>query len=128
MKNFNSSLILILGVIFSLSSFAQDFEGKISYNISYGDLPEEMKAYESMLPKEMNFLVKGDKSKMTQPSAMGSETVVIADQGNNKTTVLINSMGFKVAVKSDLDENERPTPNIEYVDGSKSIAGFDCKK
>lgn len=128
MKKIRYSFIFILSILFSPVAFPQDFEGRISYRINYGDLPEEMKAYESMLPREMNYLVKGDKSKMTQPSAMGGETIVIADQGSNKTTVLINSMGYKVAVSSDMGEKEGKAPDIQYVDGSKNIAGYDCKK
>lgn len=120
--------LLFLALSFSFSAFAQDFEGKIKYGISYGDLPEEMKAYESMLPTEMNFLVKGNKSKMTQPSAMGGETIVITDNTANKSTVLVNAMGLKVAVNSDLGEAQNQKPKVEYVSGSKKVAGFNCKK
>lgn len=118
---------LILLFIFSFTILAQEFEGNITYSISYADLPEEMQAYESMLPKEMNFLVKNDKSKMTQAAAMGGETVVITDQSNKKTTVLVNTMGFKVAVSKNLAE-EQSEPEIKYVDENKTIAGYPCKK
>ena len=128
MKIIKTAIALSFLLIFHLSASAQDFEGKIAYSISYGDLPEEMKAYESMLPKEMNFSVKGDKSKMTQPSAMGSETIVITDNSANKSTVLIDAMGNKIAVSTDLDERFSNKPKVEYVAGTKKIAGYDCKK
>lgn len=128
MKNKKYFLTAFLSFILAFASQGQDFEGKINFNISYENLTEEMKAYESMLPKEMNFVVKNDKSKMTQPNAMG-ETIVIIDQSTKKTTVLVDMMGKKIALVKQMPENTgNDDQEISYMEGTKEIAGYTTKK
>ena len=126
MKKLN---LIILLFISSLIYAQNDFEGVIKYSIAYEDLSEEVKAYESMLPKETTFEIKDEMTKVTIPNAMGGEMIVISDVKSGKSLVLQNVMGNKIAIKSayeDLKEEERPV--IEYIDEEKEIAGYNCKK
>lgn len=126
MIKYLSALLMIL--ITASFSNAQNFEGKIHYKMSYGDLGPGMETYEAMLPTEMLYLVKGNKSKMIQPTSMG-ETIVILDQENKMSTVLVDMMGKKVAIENKGDEsNETELPSIDYVNESKTIAGYLSKK
>lgn len=110
---------------------AQDFEGLIIFTISYENLPPEMQGQEAMLPSEYKVHVKNKKSRVESGSAMGT-TVIISDMGAKTSTVLMDMMGQKMKVSlnaDDLDEaNSENTTQIEYVDGSKTIAGYKCKK
>lgn len=127
-------LLLISFLALSYSySFAQDFEGIITFSISYESLPDEMKEAVSMLPKEQTFYIKNNKSKFVQNSSISS-TVVISDSNTKTSTVLMDAMGqkFKMTIDTDdLSEIENVSTDeikIEYVNESKTIAGYTCKK
>lgn len=122
-------LAVCLTAATTVATYAQkSFEGSVKYSIAYGDMPEEMKQYESMLPKEMVMKIKGDKSRMEQNSAMGSN-ITITDDKAKKVTVLVNMMGQKVAIEQNIENNEEEKmPEIKYLDETKKIAGYTCKK
>lgn len=125
-------LIAFFAFTYSFSS-AQDFEGIITFSISYDALPPEMADVVAMLPKEQIFYIKNHKSKFLQSSSM-SNTVVISDSKTTISTVLIDAMGQKYKMTIDTNEMtdvEGETDEdikINYVNESKTIAGYDCKK
>lgn len=119
---------LILAGIFSVS--AQNFEGKITYEIEYNDLPDEIAPYESMLPKENTVILKGTKSRLDM-NQMGAEISMIADSEKEEAVQLMNIMGKKVAIKHSTqneEEKEEFTPEVKQTNETKVIAGFKCKK
>jgi len=109
-----------------IPSYGQDFEGTILYEISYENLPEEMKA---MLPEEnlqSMVYIKGTKTK-TEMDMMGTKMIMISDTETNTTTSYTDVMGQKIKSTSAMDENE--DLDIDLVAGeTKSIAGYECKK
>ncbi|MCB0497553.1 MAG: DUF4412 domain-containing protein [Cyclobacteriaceae bacterium] len=130
MKKF---ILLLLLVSSSAYLFAQNFEGTAVFKITYENLPPEMKGHEGMMPSEFTFLIKNQKSRMEMSSMMGP-TIVITDNEAKKSTTLMNMGGQKMKMTIDFDEAEEIEDNaannvkIEYVDGTKEIAGYTCKK
>ncbi|MCB0739013.1 MAG: DUF4412 domain-containing protein [Bacteroidetes bacterium] len=126
------SLLLLLLVVVSQFSFAQNFEGTAVFKITY-DLPDEMKGHEGMLPSEYLFQIKNEKSRMEASSMMG-KTVVLNDNAAKTSVVLMEMMGQKMKMTLDLSEVDKKVGEstngvkIQYVDGTKVIAGYTCKK
>ena len=119
---------LIVGIIlFTIQTFSQDFTGKITYEVDY-DLPEAMEPQRSMLPTEMITKIGKQHSKIIQNTMMG-EQVTIFNVKTKMTTSLFNLMGQKIALEINTanEENENK-PEIEYLDETKTIAGYECKK
>lgn len=133
MKNFLKT-ILSFSILFAfpvLSGFSQDnFEGEISYTITYTDLPAEMKNYEAMLPKSMKIIMKGNKSKLEQSQMMG-KNVVVTDMDQKKGFVEMDMAGQKLRMNistKEFEKEENAMKNIEYLEETKTIAGHPCKK
>lgn len=123
-------------LIASLPVLAQKgFEGTIVYGIEYKDLPEEMAAFEAMLPDQTTVQIKGDQSRTEQSLGMGMKQVTIFDSKKNSGTLLLDMMGKKTAVEMNAEEMDKQKgknkaePKFEYIDGDvKKIAGYKCKK
>lgn len=129
MKKITLFLLFVLSYTFS---FSQTFEGEIVFGISYENLPPEMKGMEGMMPTEFKFLIKNEKSRMEMNSMMGP-AITITDNSAKTSTVLMNAMGQKMKMTVDFNETEKADANsekldIKYVDGTKKIAGYTCKK
>ncbi len=133
MKTFSKSAIILVSLlILSLNGFSQKmFQGQIRYAISYEGmgLNESMKA---MLPDEMVFFLKNNKSKSELKTGMGDQITIF--DGNNKTSIsLMDFAGRKVAVKKSVDEInlERKKYNdikVIFEEETKVIEGYLCKK
>lgn len=126
-----SVLTLVLFIFsFSVLLAQDDFEGKIVYSISYSNLPPQMKNYESMLPKTISVNLKGNMSQVEQKQMMGASVVVSDMQA--KTGFIEMEMGnqkLRMKVSNDqFEEDSNKLNNIEYIDESKTIAGYPCKK
>ena len=124
--------LIFLTLLFPLSLLAQSFEGKIDYKMSYKNLPAEMQGMEDMLPKNQTIWIKGSKSRYEQKMTQMS-TIVISDADDGTSTILMELMGqkYKLAMaKEEMDDliGSQAIPKITYVDGTKVIAGYTCKK
>ncbi len=121
---------LFIFLTFQLNA-QNSFSGQIVYKITYEGLGlnESMK---SMLPGEMVFTLKENKSKSVLKTAMGDQTTIF--DGNTKSVInLIDIMGKKVAIRKNTDELElgRKKYNdlkITFSEETKEIAGYKCKK
>lgn len=132
MKNL---VLALVAVAIALPTIAQKkFEGTITFGLEYQDLPAEMAAMEAMLPDEMTIQIKGDKTRLEQSLGMGMSQVTITDLKKGSGTLLMDMMGKKMAVEmskeelKEMDKKGTKKPEFKYVDGTKSIAGYDCKK
>lgn len=122
-----TSMILISNISVNAQS---NFEGRIIYNITYTNLPKEMKGYESMLPKEIKIHMKGSKSRVEQAQMMGTN-VVVSDmsQKSGFLEMDVNGKKLRMIVSPEKFKEENAKKNsIEYVDEHKVIAGYPCKK
>ncbi len=129
MKNL---VLAFVALAIALPTFAQKkFEGTIVFGLEYQDLPAEMAA---MLPDEMTTQIKGDKTRLEQSLGMGMSQVTITDMKKGSGTLLMNMMGKKMAVEmskddlKDMDKKSDKKPEFKYVEGTKKIAGYECKK
>ncbi|TVR41419.1 MAG: DUF4412 domain-containing protein [Cryomorphaceae bacterium] len=123
--------MVALGFVFNLN--AQSFEGVITYKITYENLPEEMAPYASMLPSQSITTMKGEMTKLEQPLSMGMKQTTIMDNAAETGVMLMDMMGQKMAVVLDQESRkemrgEDDVPDFEYVNETKNIAGYDCKK
>jgi len=129
-------LFAFIALTVALPTQAQKrFEGSVTYAIEYKDLPAEMAAMEAMLPDEMTIRIKGDKSRVEQSMGMGMSQVIISDAKTENGLMLMDMMGKKVAIEMNKEELEKldtkkedAKTKIEYLDGTKDIAGYTCKK
>jgi hypothetical protein len=123
--------ILIASFLLSASGFAQSFEGKVIFDITFIDVPSEMKQYESMMPKEMSMFVNDNFTRVEQASAMGN-TVVINDNKSKTSTMLMDMMGNKMGIKSTEEDIKKKDGNTEFkvteTEETKEIAGYKCNK
>lgn len=122
MKNKLLSLLSAMTIITG-SIFAQ-FEGKIEYKLDY-KLPEAMEAQRSMLPSEMLMCISKNKTKVTQQTMMGSQTV-ITNTETNSSTLLMDMMGQKMAIELPKQDEEEPETTYKYTNKFKKIAGYKC--
>jgi GLPGLI family protein len=124
MKNLISVAFFILCSI--ITGYSQDFEGIITYEITYKNLPDEMKA---MLPEEnpqSKFYIKDSKTKM-EMNMMGAKMIMISDLSTNTSISYTSVMGQKIKSTAPIEEVEGL--KIRLVDGeTKEIAGYLCKK
>lgn len=116
------------------NSYAQKpFEGKVTFGITYNDLPPEMEQMKAMLPSESILYLKDNMSRTEQSMGMGGNQVVISDNKNQTGTVLIDGMGGKYFIKvskADIEksEKENPEPKFTYMSETKKIAGYNCHR
>ncbi len=112
-------------------TFGQKFEGKVTLEMEYSDLPPELEQYESMLPKEMTQLIKGEKLRIEQSTMMGTN-ITVMDTKNKTGFLLMDMMGQKKAIKMDAEtfetDDKEVKTEVKTVKGSKTIAGYKCKK
>lgn len=125
-----------LFAVFAFNTQAKDFKGIITYKISY-EFSEEMKAQmqgmESMFPKVMTYYISGNMAKIVISSPMGGNNINIIDGNNKVVYTLMDMMGNKFYFKKsseEIDEElaKESDPEIKYLDETKEIAGYECKK
>lgn len=133
------NLLFTLGTVAVVGAFsftnptpAENFEGKITYEISYEELPEAIEPYAAMLPKESTSYHKGKKSR-TEQNTMGGQTITIVDMEKKVGYIVMDMMGMKSAYKmeeSDLEAGNKEGDkfDIKYTNETKTIAGYVCKK
>jgi len=129
-------LVLMIATI-SVAAYSQKkvkpFKGIITYDITYEG--EEIDAATmAQMPTEIIVSVLGDKVRNEQVSAFYS-MAQISDMGSGSAIVLLDAMGMKIAVKQskeEIDEKmaeaEMEDPAIKFLDETKEIAGYTCKK
>ncbi|HAE12805.1 MAG TPA: hypothetical protein DCG24_01160 [Bacteroidetes bacterium] len=121
-------LFACLSLWLSSVTMAQRFEGSVTYEINYIQVPEDMAAYKSMLPNSMTMYFLGEQARMEQ-SVMGSLQVVVSNVKDNSGFVLTDFMGMKIAMPIEPTlNNTEDDVQYEYTDESKEIAGYACKK
>ncbi len=132
-KLFRFTLILSAFVIaFSSITSAKGFKGIITYKISFPGSTIDAST-KAMLPKMMTYKIRDNFGRTEiDMGGMGKQIQII--NGEEKTiSMLYNLMGqkFCVTMSSEAIEKEmadKPKPTIEYVDETKEIAGYTCKK
>lgn len=136
MKKIIVAATLALFTITTISAQKQDakgsFEGIIKYGISFegSGLPQEAMAMLS--GAEAVTYIKGDQRRMDLNMAIQS-TTAITDPKTKSVITLMDVMGQKYLIRiteADLKKEEATAPEltIKYLDETKEIAGYKCKK
>lgn len=125
-----TAFFLVSFVFISILKAQSNFEGTIIYTITYTDMPAEMKGYEAMLPKDLTIQIKGNKSRVEQSQAMGKNVIISdADQKNGFMEMDMGGQKFRMNISTeDFDDESNKMTNIEYLDETKTILGYPCKK
>ncbi len=133
MKKSISAFVIIMSIslICGMNSFAQKkFKGIINFTIAYSGTIDPATA--ASQPKAIILSIYENKQKMNIP--MGGYNIDIITDGDAKTqTTLMDIMGQKKYFKTTTEEiekkiSENPEPEIKYIDETKTIAGYVCKK
>lgn len=125
-------LTSVLLLATSLAFGQKSFQGKVTYGIEYTELPAQLAGMEAMLPDEMVVAIRENLSRVDQSMGMGMRQSTIVDSKTGKATMMLDMMGKKISVEmseDDLDKKEKKVkPEIKYLDGTKDIAGYNCKR
>jgi GLPGLI family protein len=133
MKKFvKVSVLTVAGfALFAFTNILGDsnFEGIITFDIKVdSDNPQ---VAQMMQGSTVKTYIKGTKSR-TETNMGMMKTVTLGDSKNPDGTVsLMDIMGNKYELKAD-DKTKKAAddakPEIKYLDGTKTIAGYDCKE
>lgn len=126
---FIGSLMLLTSNLV-LAQNIKPFEGTITYSMSFEGLPPEAAAM--MAASEMKTFIK--KEMLRTDMNMGfAKTITISDLKNQIFILLADAMGQKTMIKTTPQdtvkrEEKSTVPTIKYLDDTKEIAGYKCKK
>lgn len=127
---------LILAISIALFSAidlsAQIFEGVVIYTISFENSGLPPEAITMLKGAESIVYIKGEKRRVDMNTAMQSTTSIVDGKAKTVTTAM-DIMGQKYLIKmneADLkkEKAEAPATSIKYMDETKVIAGYKCKK
>ena len=125
-------LLLSAITIFAISNFSftgTDFEGKIVFDIDFNspNMPDEAKAM--MAGSELTIYIKGSKTRSDIEMPMQNSTT-ISDSKTKTSVRLVEAGGNKYKIKNEEPAADKKTPDatIKYLDETKEIAGYKCKK
>ncbi len=132
MKTFMKSLFVLCFALVAVtfSANAQGFKGIITYSMSYSGNIDAATAAQQ--PKLMTVYIMLNKAKMNL--ALGPVTLDVVTDGDKKESItMIDMMGEKKYFRSNQAEIETEAtkngaPVIRYLDETKVIAGYTCKK
>jgi GLPGLI family protein len=121
-------LVFLIGVQFSNAQ--KPFTGNITLTLTYDGTWDA--ATLAQQPKEFTIVMGADKQK-SEFLVGGASISTIANSKDSSMVTLINAMGMKFFVKQTKDFiletlEEKPLPKIKYLEETKTIAGFECKK
>lgn len=138
MKTTFKLLLVLVAVSLSLSSFSQKkakpFRGTVTYDITYDSEEELDEMTKAQLPTNIITYISGNKVRTDQVSAFYS-MASISDFDKGGVIILMDAMGMKIAMKQEkedidkaLSEADMKDPEIKFIDETKMIAGYKCKK
>ncbi len=134
MKNIKLLAATLLLVSLSFSAFADGFTGSIKYKIS-AEGRELTPQEQSQMATELNMHYRDNMMMQENVSPMASYYTIV-NNTTLETTILFDMMGQKLyttidgavmkAKKDSLKGDKKP--EIKLLDGTKTIAGYACKK
>lgn len=124
--------LLCLFVCMAFGSFAQLKEGVLTYDMSFSTNNPDMAPAISMMQGSkmiMSFMPGKTRSEVTM--GMMSTVVTIADEKSKKAIMLMNVMGSKYAMNTELDKDngaDKSGYETETTGETKDIMGYTCTK
>jgi GLPGLI family protein len=132
MKLKNISTLLLISAM-SLSTSLLKAQTKITEGVAVFNLefPTEGmdEQYKAMMPTESKIYFKGDKSRSEMEMSVMT-MVSITDTKDKSMIMLMDVMGKKTAMKTDLSKTKEAEKNykVNVTDETKTIAGYKCIK
>lgn len=134
-KKTHTTLLMFAAVLLSSFRLPVATSGKVFYEISYPDLPAELKGQEANMPNNAAVYFKNEFSR-NELSITGGKMIIIANSLTKEILLCINALGKKLAVKKTaadiekdmLSQGKLPDVKIVATDEVKEIAGYTCKK
>lgn len=123
--------LFLLGNVKQSAAQKKLSQGKVTFDITYPETELDEKTL-AMMPTESVIFFKNQMSRTEMNTGMGA-TVVIADGKTGLTTMLMDMMGSKIAMKTTKEDIEKEkkksgTPKVKITGETKTIAGYLCKK
>ena len=124
----------LAGIAFAISAFvapksttttnADAFEGVVTYSVSV-DNPQ---AAAMMQNRSVKVYIKGDRTKTMVDMGMSKQIYFTDKKTPDDPIILVEVMGNKYQLKNDKTKKDDKSPDIKYVDSTKTIAGYVCKR
>lgn len=125
-----SGAALMLCASYAFAPVSPTFEGVITYKINVDGTANPQMA-QMMQGYSIKTYIKGEKSRTESNMGM-MKSVTITDRNKPKDpAILIEMMGSKYQLKldaADIKKANANMPDIKYVSGTKTIAGYACKE
>lgn len=102
-------------------------EGKITYALSFPELPEEAQAMAGMLPNKLENSFNKEASRTVLSGGMAPNTVTITRPKDQESISYANQMGNKIAMVNPYKTEETEKLEITYAEDTKEILGYTCK-
>lgn len=107
---------------------AKSFEGVVTYDVKMESPALPPEAMAMMQGSQMKIYTKKEKTRVELKMGI-SENITIVDNKTKTAISLLDIMGNKYMIKSSTENNtEEAKTELKYVDGTKEIAGYKCKK
>lgn len=127
--------IIVLTSSFTPAPQTVIFEGEIHYTTTYTYFPAHLERYRSVMPTTLDMYIRRNLVKMEGPTGMANGYMIRIKNLSTHTGYLAMSVGNTYAAyrqgpaefQSEVDNMTTPT-SIEYIDETKNIAGYICKK
>ena len=128
-KFFVALSVLFLTISYTQAQKAGSFEGVITYSMNFDDEGLDPTAKSMLSNAEMIIYIKNEKSRIDTDMGMMKNSS-ITDSKKKTAFVLMDMMGQKMVMKMGAEEmeNQDAKPKITYLDKTKEIAGYQCKK
>lgn len=134
MKNYILAFALFLSIPLAKAQ-SVNWEGEVHYVTTYTYFPEELLGYKDFLPVTMDIYIRKNLVCKEGPTAMANGyqihiTNLSTQNGYTALRVADNSVAYRkgpAEFKSEINTMPNPT-SIEYLNETKTIAGFPCKK
>ena len=132
-----SKIIAVLFVFLGITSFAQsvNFEGEVHFVTTYTYFPPELEKFKDYLPVTMDIYVRNNLMTKEGPTGYANGYQIhirnfATNQGYTAMKVGDDAVAYRKSAKDYQTESAgMPTPtSIEYVEGTRKIAGFVCNK
>lgn len=124
---------LFIGLTIVASSYAQLTEGVVKYTTEFSSTDPQIQSQLAMLNgSSMTMYFTPDFSRVESTMGMFMKTTVVIDLKTKESLMLLDGMGSKKAVKTNMDdlkgndEGEESKVEIEKTNKTKKIAGYKC--
>lgn len=127
--SFAAAVCLIGATAFTFAPGGKTFEGVVTYDMELKSETLPAQVMTMMQGSKMTMYTNGEKSRVELDMGVSANTTIVDNKAKTAVT-LLDIMGQKYMIKSSTEDQPKDAPKteIKYVDGTKEIAGYKCKK